>query len=257
MAVGKNQLQKNAVDARALADDAVDAGAIAAGAVAASEIATDGVGSAEIAADAVGSSEIAAGAVGTSEIAANSVAMDDVVRSDATGKIIVGQGAGADSVYMSLQGDGSIDGGGNFTLAEDTIKRATATLTAVQVKALATTPIQLVAAPGAGKAIQFLGAVLKMVYGSEVFAEAGDNLGIKYTDASGVQVSDTIEMTNFIDQAANTYTNAVPVKDAIVAATAIENQALVLDNLNANFSGNASNDGQLIVSVAYRVVTLA
>lgn len=144
-----------------------------------------------------------------------------------------------------------------LSLAEVLPTQAEVTLTATQVKALATTPITLVAAPGAGKVIHFLGAQLKLDYGgSNAFSEAGDNLGIKYTDASGVQVCTTIECTGFIDQTADTYTNAVPSADAIVAATGAENQALVLDNLGSNFAGNAADDNTLVVSVLYRVVAI-
>lgn len=134
---------------------------------------------------------------------------------------------------------------------------ATVTLTATEVKALATTPIELVAAPGAGKAIKFMGSSLKLVYGgSNVFAESGDNLGIKYTNASGVQVSGTVESTGFIDQSASTYTNAEPATDAIVAASAAENAALVLDNLGSNITGNAADDNTLVISTLYRVVEI-
>lgn len=139
---------------------------------------------------------------------------------------------------------------------ETITQQATVTLTASEVKALATTPITLVAAPAAGKALSFQGAHFKLVYGSEVFAESGDNLGIKYTDASGVQVSSTIEMTGFIDQSADTYTCGIPANDVIVAATGAEAQALVLDNLGSNFTGNASNDSTLVVTVLYNVLTM-
>ena len=143
-------------------------------------------------------------------------------------------------------------------LVEDTIQQAQVTLTAAQIKALAATQITLVAAPGAGKAIQFLGAMLKLNYGSEVFTESADNLVIKYTNASGVAVSDVVECTGFIDQSADTITNAIPVKDAIVAAASCENQALVIDNNgDGEFGGNASNDSTISVDVSYRVVTLA
>ena len=145
---------------------------------------------------------------------------------------------------------------GAVSLNEAIMNYAEVSITAAQVKLLATTPISLVAAPGAGKAIKFMGASFKLVYGSEVFTEAADNLGIKYTNASGVQVSNTIETTGFIDQSADTYTNAEPATDVIVAASACENAALVLDNLNANFGGNASNDSTLEVSVAYRIVSI-
>jgi hypothetical protein len=131
------------------------------------------------------------------------------------------------------------------------IQWADKTLTATEIKALATTPIELVAAPAAGSAHMFMGAMFKLNYGSEVFTEAADNLVIKYTDASGVAVSDIIECTGFIDQSADTITNAVAIKDAIVVATGAEAQALVLDNNNANFAGNASDDSTLTVRTYY------
>lgn len=146
---------------------------------------------------------------------------------------------------------------GAVSLNEAIPQYATVSLTSAQVKALATTQIELVAAPGAGKVVKFMGAQLKLVYGgSNAFTEAGDNLGIKYTDDTGVQVSQTIEMTGFIDQTASTYTSAEPAIDAIVAATAAENQALVLDNLNANIAGNAANDNTLEISILYRIVEI-
>jgi len=145
---------------------------------------------------------------------------------------------------------------GAVSLNEGIVNYANVSLTAAQVKAL-TTPFELVAAPAAGKALIFMGASLKLTYGgNNAFTESGDNLGIKYENASGVQVSDTIESTSFIDATADTYTSAVPVKDAIVAASGCEAKALVLDNLGNNFAGNAANDNTLEVSVAYRVVEL-
>lgn len=128
---------------------------------------------------------------------------------------------------------------------------ADVTITAAEVKALATTPKELVAAPAAGSFHQFMGAVFKLNYGSEVFAESGDNLGVKYTNASGVQVSANIETTGWIDQSADTITNAIPAGDAIVAAASSEAQALVLDNLGSNITGNASNDSTVTVRTYY------
>lgn len=146
---------------------------------------------------------------------------------------------------------------GAVALNEGIMNYATVSLTSAQVKALETTQIELVAAPGAGKMVKFMGAALKLVYGgTNAFTESGDNLGIKYTDDSGVQVSQTIEMTGFIDQTANTYTNAQPAINAIVAASAAENAPLVLDNLGSAIAGNAANDNTLEVSVAYRIVEI-
>jgi hypothetical protein len=66
------------------------------------------------------------------------------------------------------------------------------------------------------------------VAGANVLTESTANLGIKFTDGSGVQVNETVECTGFIDQAANTETEARPKLDPIVAGSAAANKALVL-----------------------------
>ena len=138
--------------------------------------------------------------------------------------------------------------------AEGFLQWADVTLTSSEVKNLTTTQIELVAAQGSGTLVKFVGAQLKLNYGgSNVFTESGDNLAIKYTDDSGVQVSQTIETTGFIDQSADTYTNAEPKIDAIVAASAGENAALVLDNLGSDIAGNAGNDNTVTIRVYYLI----
>lgn len=131
------------------------------------------------------------------------------------------------------------------------------TLTSTEIKNLTTAQKELVAAPAAGKVLVFRGASLKLNYGgNNAFTESGDNFAVKYTDASGAQVSQDIETTGFIDQTADTYTNAEPKIDAIVAATGAEAQALVLDNLNADIAGNAADDNTITMRVYYVVETL-
>jgi hypothetical protein len=144
----------------------------------------------------------------------------------------------------------------NAEIGEGYVQIATVSLTTSQIKNLAATPIQIVGAPGVGKVIEFDSATLRLNAGSEVLTEAGDNLGFKYTNGSGVQVSETVETTGFIDQASATLTRAVAKKDAIVALTGAENKALVLHNLNAEFAGNVSNDANLDIHITYRVKTV-
>lgn len=168
----------------------------------------------------------------------------------AAGLLTIATGAGLSSAAT----------GNTVTISQDSsssaLQYADVTLTAAEIKALATTQIELVAAQGAGNAVMFMGAQFKLNYGSEVFAESGDNLQIKYTDDSGAAVSAAIETTGWIDQSADTMTNAIPKADAIVAAASAENQALVLDNIGSNITGNASNDSTVTARVFYQVVAL-
>ncbi len=126
--------------------------------------------------------------------------------------------------------------------------------TSVQVKAIRATPQTLVAAPGAGYFLEFVDAWLMLDYGSNVFTESTDNLQVKYTDGSGAAASQAIETTGFIDQSADTYTNALAKIDTIVAAASLANQALVLHNTgDGEIAGNAANDNVLRVRVRYRI----
>ena len=140
----------------------------------------------------------------------------------------------------------------NAKLAEDTIQTATITVESSELLNLRATPKTLVAAPGAGKFIQFLGAQLILDYNSTAYTESSDNMVIRYTDDSGVIVSETIESTGFIDQTADTITNAVPKADAIVAAAGAVNQALVLHNTgDGEF---AAGDSPVYVIITYKVL---
>jgi hypothetical protein len=119
------------------------------------------------------------------------------------------------------------------------------TLTAAQIKAVRATPHTLVVAQGSRSVIEFLGAVLLLRAGTNVLAESADNLAIRYTDGSGVTVSEAIEATGFLDQSVDTFTTAVPKIDTIVAATGALNKALVLHNTgNGEYTGNAAGDAE-------------
>ena len=130
-------------------------------------------------------------------------------------------------------------------------------LTAAQVKVLRATPFELVAAPGAGKVLEFVSAILKLNYGSEVFTESADNLVIEYDDGAAAIVSQVIESTGFIDQGADTQSNALPSVDAIDASADVENKNLALfNNGDGEIAGNASDDSTLDVHITYRVHTM-
>ena len=148
-------------------------------------------------------------------------------------------------------GAGAVD---SDNMSASVIKVATVSLTNGQIKALRGTPKTLVAAPGATKSIEFISAELLLDYGSEVLTESADNMAIRYTNGSGVIVSQAIEATTFMDAAADTQTNVLPKADAIVAAAGALNQALVLHNTgDGEYGGNVSADTTMKIAICYRV----
>jgi hypothetical protein len=140
--------------------------------------------------------------------------------------------------------------------AKGGMQMAEVSVSAAELAAIRATPKTLVAAPGAGFMLVFRMATLILDYTAPGFTESADNLAVKYTDGSGVAVSETIEMTGFIDQTADTITFAVPdagAATALSAATNIANKALVLHNTgDGEFGG--SGGSTLRVKVWYNVV---
>jgi hypothetical protein len=127
-------------------------------------------------------------------------------------------------------------------------QKAVVTLTNAQVLALRATPITLVAAPGAGKANIFERVQIEFDR-TGAYTESTDNLAVRYTNTSGVIVSDTIEMTGFADAAADAVITAGPAASPLVTT----NAALVLHNTgDGEFGGgNAANSWR--VTTWYRV----
>jgi len=78
----------------------------------------------------------------------------------------------------------------------------TTTITSTQVLALNATPQTVIAAPGAGLAIlPRLVVIYKIAATAYAGIAAGENLVLKFTDASGAQCSSVINSTGFLDQA--------------------------------------------------------
>lgn len=135
-----------------------------------------------------------------------------------------------------------------------TIQYAEVSITNAQMLALRATPKELVAAPGAGKVLEFVSAVLLFDY-TGAYTETADNMAVKYNDGSGAAVSETIEATGFVDATADTMTTARAKLDAIVAKSGSENKALVLHNTGDGEYGGGNASNAIRVKVAYRVHT--
>jgi len=192
-------------------------------------------------------------ASGTRKLTASgAISIGDKVYGDADGKITATpKGIGFGIALEAATADGDIIE--VSTATEGEVFKSEVTLTAAQIKLLATTEIELVAAPGADKFLQFLGAILILNYGSEVLAEDADNLDIEYDDGTGAAVCTTIECTGFIDQAADQLAVVIPIVIASVTAAANVNKNLALVNNNDNFTGNATGDTTITVITTYLI----
>jgi hypothetical protein len=129
------------------------------------------------------------------------------------------------------------------------------TITTAQLLALNATPQAVVPAPGAGKYLEFCGAEIYMPYNSAAYngIASGEDLSIKYTDGSGVEVGQC-ETTGFLDQTSSQRrfvrpTTAASGNTAIVPAA---NAALVICLLVGEI---ATGDSPLKVRTFYRVHT--
>jgi len=125
-------------------------------------------------------------------------------------------------------------------------------ITTAQVLALFATPITVVAAPGAGKYSEFVAAQLFLDFNAAAYAgiAAGEDLVFKYTDASGVQVSQTIETTGFLDATADQLAIANPDgTDLAGVINAVDNAVIVLHLLVAEI---ITGDSPLKVRVFHR-----
>lgn len=115
---------------------------------------------------------------------------------------------------------------------------------------------ELVAAPGADVIVEVVSVVLILDQGTEVFTESADNLVVEYA-TSGDDITATIEMTGFIDQAADTVMAVQPTNPlAANAASDMLNNAVQLFNTgDGEFAGNATADSTMTVYITYRLLT--
>ena len=121
-------------------------------------------------------------------------------------------------------------------------------ISAAQVQALRGSPKTLVTAPGAGYALEFVSAAIRLTYVAPVYtATAGDNLVVRYADGAGIQVSEVFDVTGFIT-AASGRAHKIGAKHG---ARIMPNAPLVLHNVG--LLGYALGNSTLTLRVFYIV----
>jgi hypothetical protein len=137
-----------------------------------------------------------------------------------------------------------------------TIQTAQLTLTSAQVKLLHATPIELIAAPGAGKVISILNVAAKFNYGGTNVFVAGASQTIDIFRGSTITYGGLI-VNAMITSNANKYAYLGPDSNPLGAATLFDNINVNVRNTSATeISGNAANNNTFTIQASYYIVTL-
>lgn len=164
----------------------------------------------------------------------------------------LGIGTATPTVPLDVVGDGAISGDlavtGTITSAGFISPQATVQLSAANIIGMSVTPVELVAAPGAGKALVFLGLVANVTR-TETGFTGGGAISAKY--AGGADVMATIAATVITGAAGQSISRRIPTVLSDLAIAAVENKALVLTNADAPF---ADGTGTADVTVLYTTI---
>lgn len=131
--------------------------------------------------------------------------------------------------------------------------RATGTIANAAVRTLNATPVQMIAAPGSGKAIRVIRCEWMLDYVAPAFdaAASGDTLGAKYTNGSGAQCLQTLA-GNTIGAASADYRAFVGAANTVIP---VENAAVVAHIDTGEWYG-AAGGSALKYAIEYQIVTL-
>jgi hypothetical protein len=132
-------------------------------------------------------------------------------------------------------------------LGEDVLRSVDVTIAAAAMDTLAATPVELVAAPGANKAVIVVGVALRKLAGAYGSVGAGDDMTVKIENAAGATLA-TVETAGFLDDAGEQFRWVQPTTTA--AITPVANKAIV-----ASIGGDIDAAGGAVhARVYYRVV---
>jgi hypothetical protein len=188
--------------------------------------------------------------VGNASNVATGVAMSGDGTLSNTGVLTIGAGA----ITGSKIANNAVD---YAQIALDVAASATVSLTSAQIKALYDTPVQLIAAPGAGKLVIIDSILWDIAYGTTQYT-AGGVLAAQYGNTvhgAGPVASGTLAAASLNGVAASGFLSNGGIAGGLsVSKTASLNTAVYLSNQTADF---ATGDSTATLYVRYRVVTPA
>ena len=120
-------------------------------------------------------------------------------------------------------------------------------LTAAQIIAMGTTPVSLIAAPGAGLCIIVDNITFKMTTTATAFT-GGGAVEFRYTNAAGAKVTADVAAAVITAGAGTSFTN---VRGIEASLTGVANAPITISNPTAPF---AAGTGTAVVSIEYHVV---
>lgn len=163
---------------------------------------------------------------------------------------------GINGIVTSNTGPGSLTISGGVGI----LQTISVTLTAAQIRSLATVPVTIVPAPGVGAIIITYFVSQKFNYGGTNPFIAGGNINLSYYDGvAAYQIVNNITPDALITAAATQYFPGDLANAAGLYFTPahIEDLPVVVENLGgANYTGNAADDNTLTVNVQYVVQLL-
>lgn len=135
---------------------------------------------------------------------------------------------------------------GNYTQNGVIKNSTTVSLTAANIIAMGTTPVTIIAAPGAGKCTVVDNVTFKMVTTATAFT-GGGAVEFRYTDASGTKVTADLAAAVVTAGAGTSFTN---VRGIEASLTCTANAPIVITNADAAF---AAGTGTAVITIEYHV----